>query len=163
MAQRASAIDGLRLYLADKLLSLVERGELAKRLSDAGPSAQEAHLRTANEGLKSHLSSKAVTAISIEDAPGPADQQLIGEMIRSWMKHDPLSASRRIVDAIGLGGAYRLPEGERREIARAFLAMLDIAPAAEGDQTAVRRPSPSPLSEAPVRSRGGRRRHDDGR
>ena len=93
----------------------------------------------AKGGLRRYLAHKLLgekrSAMSLKDAPGPADQQLIGEMIRWWMNHDPLDASRRIVDAVGLGGAYHLPEGERRKLARAFLAMLDIDATFEGDQT----------------------------
>ena len=99
--------------------------------------------RSAKSGLRQYLADKllarkASTDISLKDAPGPADVQQIGEMIRWWMKHDPLDASRRIVDAVGLGGAYHLPEGERLRLARAFLAMLDIDATFEGDQPAVR-------------------------
>ena len=60
------------------------------------------------------------------------------------MKHDPLDASRRIVDAVGLGGAYHLPESERLKLARAVLAMLDIDAAFAGDQTAAPRVLESP-------------------
>jgi len=79
--------------------------------------------------------------MSLKDAPGPADQQLIGEMIRWWMNHDPLDASRRIVDTVGLGGAYHLPESERIRLARAFLAMLDIDATFEDDEISVRGPT----------------------
>ena len=94
----------------------------------------------AKRGLRQYLADKLPArkksaAISLKDAPDPADQQQIGKLIRWWMKHDPLDASRRIVDAVGLGGAYHLPEGERRKLARAFLAMLDIDATFEGDQT----------------------------
>ena len=99
----------------------------------------EQSLRPAKRGLWQYLADKLArkksTAISLEAAPGPADKQQIGKLIRWWMKHDPLDASRRIVDAVGLGGAYHLPEGERRKLARAFLAMLDIDATFEGDQT----------------------------
>jgi hypothetical protein len=106
--------------------------------------------RSAKGGLRQYLADKllarkASTEISLKDAPGPADVQQIGEMIRWWMKHDPLDASRRIVDAVGLGGAYHLPESERLRLARAFLAMLDVDATFEGDETDVRGPaSPRP-------------------
>jgi hypothetical protein len=138
----------LRQYLGDKLLARVERRlglrkhleklayKLADTLADAGQAEREAHLQTADESLKSYLSRNASTPVSPTDAPGPADQKLIGELIQWWMKHAPFEASRRIVDAVGLGGAYRLPEGERLRLARAFLAMLDIDSPFEGDQAA---------------------------
>jgi len=143
-------INELRQYLVDKLLPRVERRlglrkhletlayKVADTLADAGQAEREAHLQTADESLKSYLSRNASTPISPTDAPGPEDQKLIGELIQWWMKHAPAEASRRIVDAVGLGGAYRLPEGERLRLARAFLAMLDIDLPFEGDQTAVR-------------------------
>jgi hypothetical protein len=96
-------------------------------------------------GLRQYLADKlrarrGSTAISLENVPGPADKQQIGKLIRWWMKHDPVDASRRMVDAVGLGGAYRLPESERLKLARAFLAMLDIYATFEGDETAARGP-----------------------
>ena len=107
-------------------------------------------LCSAKGGLRQYLANKllgkkAILAISHKDAPAAVDRQLIGEMVSWWMKHDPLDASRRMVDAVGLGGAYHLPESERLRLARAFLAMLDIDATFDGDQTAVRG-LPSPLS-----------------
>jgi len=116
-----------------------------------------ASLRSAKGGLRQYLANKllarqASTAISFKDAPGPADRQQIGEMIKWWMKHDPLDASRTIVDAVGLGGAYHLPEVERLRLARAFLAMLDIDATFEGDETAVRGPVSLNAVRRPPRS-----------
>lgn len=104
-----------------------------------------ASLRSAKGGLRQYLANKLLARKASTAAPGAADRQEIGAMIKWWMKHDPLDASRRIVDAVGLGGAYHLPEGERLRLARAFLAMLDIDATFEGDQPAVRgRTSPRP-------------------
>jgi hypothetical protein len=137
---RRSAIDSLRQYLADLLLAAVERRprlrkhlleltcKVADKLVDDGQARRAAHLRTASDGLKTELPREASPSISLKDAPGPADQQLIGDLIRWWMKHDPLGASRGVVEAVGLGGAYRLSESDRLTLARAFLAMLDVDP-----------------------------------
>jgi hypothetical protein len=116
-----------------------------------------ASLRSAHSGLRQYLGNKllakkANTAISFKDAPGAAERQQIGEMIKWWMKHDPLDASRTIVDAVGLGGAYCLPEGERLRLARAFLAMLDIDATFEGDETVVRGPVSLNAVRRPPRS-----------
>jgi hypothetical protein len=100
-----------------------------------------ASLRSAKGGLRQYLANKLLARKASTAAPGAADPQQIGAMIKWWMKHDPLDASRRIVDAVGLGGAYHLPAGERLRLARAFLAMLDIDATFEGDQTAVREPT----------------------
>lgn len=104
-----------------------------------------ASLRSAKGGLRQYLVNKLLARKASTAAPGPPDRQQIGEMIKRWMKHDPLDASRRIVDAVGLGGAYHLPEGERLRLARAFLAMLDIDATFACDQAAMRGPaSPRP-------------------
>jgi hypothetical protein len=106
-------------------------------MADDGNADREGLLRSANEGLKAYLPTEApptMNAIagpkSRQQAPSAADEQLIGDLIRWWMEHDPLSASRSVVDAVGLGGAHRLPEGDRLGLARAFLAMLEIDPVA---------------------------------
>jgi hypothetical protein len=137
---RRSPTDSLRQYLADLLLAAVERRprlrkhlleltcKVADKLVDDGQARRAAHLRTTSGGLKAHLPRDATCSISLKDAPGTADQQLIGDLIRWWMKHDPLGASRGIVEAVGLGGAYRLSESDRLRLARAFLAMLDVDP-----------------------------------
>jgi hypothetical protein len=103
-------------------------------------------LHAAKRGLWQYLADKLARkkSTALQDAPGPADKQQIGKLIRWWMKHDPLDASRRIVDAVGLGGAYHLPESERQKLARAFLAMLDIDAAFAGDQTAAQGPVAPP-------------------
>ena len=111
-----------------------------------------ASLRSAKGGLRQYLANKLLARKASTAAPGPPDRQQIGEMIKWWMKHDPLDASRRIVDAVGLGGAYHLPEGERLRLARAFLAMLDIDATFAGDQTAVRGPA---LPRPPRSASGG--------
>ena len=137
---RRSAMDNLRQYLADLLLAAVERRprlrkhlleltcKVADKLVDDSQTRRAAHLRTATEGLKAQLPREASRSISLEDAPGTEDRQLIGDLIRWWMKHDQLGASRGVVEAVGLGGAYRLSESDRSELARAFLAMLDVDP-----------------------------------
>jgi hypothetical protein len=102
--------------------------KVADKLVDDGQARRAAHLRTASEGLKAQLPREASRSISLTDAPGPADQQLIGDLIRWWMKHDPLDASRGVVEAVGLGGAYRLSESDKLRLARTFLAMLDVDP-----------------------------------
>jgi hypothetical protein len=124
--RQRSAINGLRQYLADNLLMVFERmprlrkhlleltDTLADKLAEDGQERRAAHLRTANQGLKTHLSREAIAAISLDHAPGSADQQQIAELIRWWMRHDPLGASRGVVQAVGLGGAFRLPEGDRQ-------------------------------------------------
>jgi hypothetical protein len=70
-------------------------------------------LRPAKRGLWQYLADNLPgrkKSTAPEAAPSPADKQQIGKLIRWWMKHDPLDASRRIVDAVGLGGAYHLPD-----------------------------------------------------
>jgi hypothetical protein len=135
---RRGAINGFRQYLADNLLTVFERMprlrkhpleltyKLADKLADNGQERRSAHLRTANQGLKTHLSREASAAISLDHAPSSADQQEIAELIRWWMRHDPLGASRGVVEAVGLGGSFRLPEGDRQKLADAFLAMLGV-------------------------------------
>jgi hypothetical protein len=112
-------------------------------MADDGDADREGLLRSANEGLKAYLPTEApptanavVGPKSRQQAPSATDEQLIGDLIRWWMEHDPLSASRSVVDAVGLGGAHRLSEGERLGLARAFLAMLEIDPVASRWSTA---------------------------
>ena len=62
-------------------------------------------VRSAKGGLRQYLAH----TIGCKDVPAPADRQLIGEMVSWWMKHDPLDASRRIVDAVGLGALTTYP------------------------------------------------------
>jgi hypothetical protein len=138
--RRRGSLEGLRQYLADWLLTTVERrprlqkhlleltSKLADNLADGGQARRAAHLQSANEGLKARLPREASRAINLNEAPGVIDQQHIADMMRWWMKHDPLGASRSVVEAVGLGGAYRLSEGERQRLARAFLAMLNVDP-----------------------------------
>ena len=128
-----SANGGLRQYLANKLLDLADK----------------------------LLGRKASSAISQNDAPALADRQLIGEMVSWWMKHDPLDASRRMVDAVGLGGAYHLPESERLRLARAFLAMLDVAATFAGDHTDLREPASPRPSRSKSRTQTGREAVDE--
>jgi hypothetical protein len=154
--RRHSPLDGLRqclLDLAQKLAAfwedLLERvDKITDKLADSAQAKRKAHLRGANAGLKAYLPTEAAPAtsgvVSLEphqDAPTAAEEQLISHLIRWWMKHDPLGATRNVVDAVGLGGAYRLPEGDRLRLAHAFLAMLDI-------DTAARWPTMPPGSAA---------------
>jgi hypothetical protein len=142
---------GLRQYLGDKVLAFIERMprlrsqlqeltyKLAVKLADDGQARREAHLGTVDRQLKAFLPGEAGTAIGLTETP---DAMLMGDLIRRWMKHDPFGASRGIVDAVGLGGAHRLPEAERLRLAHAFLAMLDLDAPIKGDQPAVQRPKP---------------------
>jgi hypothetical protein len=129
----------------EHLLGLARR--VSDKMADDGNADREGLLRSANEGLKAYLPTEAPPALnaitgpkSRQQAPSAADEQLIGDLIRWWMEHDPLSASRSVVDAVGLGGAHRLPEGDRQGLARAFLAMLEIDPAASRGSTAAAPP-----------------------
>jgi len=107
------------------------------KLADDRQAKRDAQLRGSHERLKAYLATEAasprgtvVSAGPRHDAPGVPDERLIGELIRGWMEHDALGASRGVVEAVGLQGAHRLSEDERRRLARAFLAMLDIDPRA---------------------------------
>lgn len=135
---RRSAVDGLRQYLADNLVSVVGRMPrlreyllaLTRKLTDSpvdnGQAKRAAHLQTTTDGLQAQLSREAHPVISLRDAPDLADQQHIGDLIRWWMSHDPRGASQCMVEAVGLGGAYRLSEADRLKLARAFVAMLGV-------------------------------------
>jgi hypothetical protein len=151
---RRSAMGGLRQYLGDKLLALVERMprlrshvqelayQLAVKLADDGQARREDHLGTVDQQLKAYLPGEAGTTTSLANTAGAVDPRLVGDLIRQWMEQDPFGASRRIVDAVGLGGAHRLPEAERLRLAHAFLAMLDLDAPIKGDQSALHQSEP---------------------
>ena len=161
--RRRSAMAGLRQYLGDKMLALVERMpalrshllELTRKLADKlavdGKATREVQLGTVDQQFKAYLTGETGAANRFTDTPG-VDPRLIGDLIRRWIEQDPFGASRGIVDAVGLGGAHRLPEAERLRLAHAFLAMLDLDAPIKGDPPAVQR------SE---RSRSGRSRNRD--
>jgi len=124
-------------------------------MADDGDADREGLLRSANEGLKAYLPTEApptTNAVagpkSRQQAPSATDEQLIGDLIRWWMEHDPLSASRNVIDAVGLGGAHRLPEGDRLGLARAFLAMLEIDPSVARWSTSSAPPEETGQSES---------------
>jgi hypothetical protein len=151
---RRSAMAGLREYLGDKVLAFIERMprlrshlqkltyKLAVKLADDGQARRETHLGTVDQQLKAFLPGEAGTAVGLTETPDAMDRRLMGDRIRQWMKHDPFGASRGIVDAVGLGGAHRLPEAERLRLAHSFLAMLDLDAPIKGDKPAVQRPEP---------------------
>jgi hypothetical protein len=135
LLELANSLIGKLPAFREHLLELARK--VTDKMADDGNADREGLLRSANEGLKAYLPTEApptMNAIagpkSRQQAPSAADERLIGDLIRWWMEHDPLSASRSVVDAVGLGGAHRLPEGDRLGLARAFLAMLEIDPVA---------------------------------
>lgn len=135
LLELANSLTGKLPAFREHLLELVHK--VTDKMADDGHGDRERHLRSANVGLKAYLPTEAAPTMnatagpkSPQQAPSAADEQLIGDLIRWWMEHDPLSASRSVVDAVGLGGAHRLPEGDRLGLARAFLAMLEIDPVA---------------------------------
>ena len=137
----ANSLTGKRPAFREHLLELARK--VTDKMADDGNADRVGLLRSANEGLKAYLPTEAPSTMnaiagpkSRQQAPSAADEQLIGDLIRWWMEHDPLSASRSVVDAVGLGGAHRLPESERLGLARAFLAMLEIDPLASRSSAA---------------------------
>jgi hypothetical protein len=162
---RRGVVEGLRQYLGDRVLALIERmprlrshlleltHKVADTLADDGKARREAHLGTVDQQLKAYLPGETGTAISLTDTPGAVDPRLMGNLIRQWMEHDPFEASRGIVDAVGLGGAHRLPVAERLRLAHAFLAMLDLDEPIKGDQPAALRPEPRPVRSVKKTSR----------